>query len=89
MVIFCKKDSATPLRFRDPVPADFLNSKFRETYLVPKHEIDPAIFTTVTGGQRVLRTKDTGKLYRWQDQGALEHWGIMRKVLPDAVWENW
>ncbi|KAE8350161.1 S-adenosyl-L-methionine-dependent methyltransferase [Aspergillus coremiiformis] len=89
MVIFCKKDSATPLRFRDPVRADFLDSKFRETYLVPKHEIDPAIFTTVTGGQPVLRAKDTGKLYRWQDQGALEHWDIMRKVLPDSVWENW
>ncbi|KAE8359586.1 S-adenosyl-L-methionine-dependent methyltransferase [Aspergillus caelatus] len=89
MVIFCKKDSATPLRFRDPVPADFLDSKFRETYLVPKHEIDPAIFTTVTGGRPVLRAKETGKLNRWQDQGALEHWAIMRKVLPDAVWENW
>ncbi|KAE8152040.1 S-adenosyl-L-methionine-dependent methyltransferase [Aspergillus avenaceus] len=89
MVIFCKKSSATPLRFRDPVPADFLSSKFRETYLVPKHEIDPVVFTTVTGGRRVLRAKETGRLYRWQDQGALEHWKIMRKVLPDAVWENW
>ncbi|KAB8074356.1 S-adenosyl-L-methionine-dependent methyltransferase [Aspergillus leporis] len=89
MVIFCKKSSDTPLRFRDPVPADFLDSKFRETYLVPKHEIDPAIFKGVKGGQSVLRAKDTGKLYRWQDQGALEHWGIMRKVLPASVWENW
>jgi hypothetical protein len=28
-------------------------------------------------------------LYKYQDRGALEHWAIMRKVIPDSVWENW
>ncbi|KAL5357577.1 S-adenosyl-L-methionine-dependent methyltransferase [Aspergillus floccosus] len=90
MVVFCKKSSATPLQFRDPVPADFLGSKFRESYLMPKHEIDPARFRTVEkGGRSVLVAKETGRLDKYQDRGALEHWQIMRKVVPDAVWENW
>lgn len=89
MVIFCKK-SPSRLTFRDPVQADYLRSKFRETYLVPKHEVDPSVFMSVSeGGRPVLRAKETGRLHKWQDQGALQHWAIMRKVLPDAVWENW
>ncbi|PLB45855.1 S-adenosyl-L-methionine-dependent methyltransferase [Aspergillus steynii IBT 23096] len=89
MVIFCKKSPA-PLTFRDPVPGDYLRSKFRETYLMPKHEVDPSAFMSVReGGRAVLRAKETGRLHKWQDQGALQHWAIMRKVLPDAVWENW
>ncbi|KAL4892201.1 S-adenosyl-L-methionine-dependent methyltransferase [Aspergillus ambiguus] len=90
MVVFCKKSSATPLRFRDPVPADFLKSQFRESYLVPKHEIDPARFRAVEkGGRSVLVAKEAGLLDKYQDRGALEHWQIMRHVIPDAVWENW
>lgn len=90
MVLFCKKSTRTPLRFRDPVEADFLRSKSRESYLVPKHELDPAMFDAVpTGGRKVLVQKEVKRLYKFQDRGALEHWAIMRKVLPDAVWENW
>ncbi|CAL5872041.1 uncharacterized protein PFLUO_LOCUS6298 [Penicillium psychrofluorescens] len=90
LVLFCKKSTRTPLRFREPVEADFLRSKSRESYLVPKHELDPDMFAAVPkNGRAVLVQKEVGRLHKFQDRGALEHWAIMRKVLPDAVWENW
>ncbi|KAL4901539.1 hypothetical protein BDW74DRAFT_160087 [Aspergillus multicolor] len=95
MVIFCTKSTA-PLIFRDPVPEDFLGSRFRARYLVPKHEVDAAQFENVGledgpqgHGRRVLVDKEVGRLHKYQDRGALEHWAIMRTVLPDAVWEGW
>lgn len=41
------------------------------------------------GGRPVLLTKEIGRLHQYQDRSALEHWKIMRQVLPSAVWENW
>ncbi|KAJ5176687.1 uncharacterized protein N7482_002564 [Penicillium canariense] len=90
MVFFCKKSSRTPVQFRDPVSSDFLRSKSRENYLVPKHELDPAIFATIPHkGRSILVEKEVKRLHKFQDRGALEHWEIMRKVIPAAVWENW
>lgn len=90
MVFFCKKSSNSPVSFRDPVPSDYLRSRSRENYLVPKHEIDPAIFVTIPKkGARVLIEKKVGLLHKYLDRGALEHWAIMRQVIPDTVWENW
>ena len=89
MVIFCTK-SHHPLVFRDAVQSDFLNSRFRQRYLVPRHEVDAARFDVVEeGGRRVLWDREVGRLHKYQDRGALEHWGIMRTVMPDAVWEGW
>ncbi|KAF9894539.1 hypothetical protein FE257_006424 [Aspergillus nanangensis] len=90
MVIFCKKSSTTPLQFRDPVAGDYLGSKFRETYLMPKHEVNPSRFREIEKyGKSVLVAKETNRLHKYLDRGALEHWEIMRKVMPNAVWENW
>jgi hypothetical protein len=90
MVIFCTKSTITPLQFREPVPADFLGSRFRSRYLLPKHEVDPARFATVEkGGRAVLHDKEVKWLHKYQDRGALEHWAIMRTVLPERVWEMW
>ena len=90
MVIFCKKSAATPLTFRAPVTADYMGSKFRQTYLVPKQEIDTSRFEPIEkGGRRFLLSKETHLLGKYQDRAALEHWNIMRHVLPDLVWENW
>ncbi|KAL4821187.1 S-adenosyl-L-methionine-dependent methyltransferase [Aspergillus spinulosporus] len=96
MVIFCTKSRAAPITFRDPVPEDFLGSRFRSRYLVPKHEVDAAQFDNVGledgpqgHGRRILVDKEVGRLHKYQDRSALEHWGIMRTVLPDRVWEEW
>jgi hypothetical protein len=91
MAIFCKKSSsASPLRFREPVRADFLGSMSREEYLMPKHEIDPAVFAHIeAGGRAVLRADEATLLNKFRDRSTLDHWTLMRQVLPDAVWENW
>ncbi|KAL4872439.1 hypothetical protein BDV12DRAFT_162200 [Aspergillus spectabilis] len=90
MVIFCTKSTSMPLEFREPVPADFLGSRFRSRYLLPKHEVDPVRFATVEkGGRAVLHDKEVKWLHKYQDRGALEHWAIMRTVLPERVWEMW
>lgn len=90
MVIFCKKSSSTPLTFRDPVPEDYLGSKFRESYLMPKHEVNPSRFEDVHHqGRPILIAKEASRLHQYTDRGALEHWQIMRKVVPAAVWESW
>ncbi|KAJ5319130.1 hypothetical protein MYU51_013785 [Penicillium brevicompactum] len=89
MVLFCKKTDS-PLSFRDPVPADYLRSRSRESYLVPTHELDASMFAHwPKGGRRLLVDKEAGRLHKYQDRSALAHWSIMRNVLPDAVWENW
>ncbi|KAJ5191261.1 uncharacterized protein N7498_010246 [Penicillium cinerascens] len=90
MVIFCTKNIGAPLKFRSPEQADFLGSDSRKNYLLPTHEIDPAVFDPIPkGGSRLLVDKEVKRLYKYQDRGALEHWEIMRKVIPAAVWENW
>ncbi|KAJ5735623.1 uncharacterized protein N7483_000748 [Penicillium malachiteum] len=90
MVLFCKKSASTPLRFREPVQSDFLGSKSRESYMVPKHEMDTSQFAVgPESGRKYLIHKEVRRLHKFQDRAALEHWEIMRKVMPDSVWENW
>lgn len=90
MVVFCKKSNATPLSFREPVSHDFLGSKARETFLTPKHELDASRFADIEHlGRPILIAKEAGRMYKYQDRSALEHWKIMRDVLPALVWETW
>ncbi|KAJ5759931.1 hypothetical protein N7520_007087 [Penicillium odoratum] len=90
MVLFCKKSKNSQVEFRKPTKADYLDSKSRESYLLPRHEIDFSLFDTVPkNGRRFLVAKEVNRLYKYQDRAALEHWEIMRTVLPAAVWENW
>ncbi|ROV91911.1 hypothetical protein VPNG_09770 [Cytospora leucostoma] len=88
MVIFCVKDADRPVTFRKATPADMLQSRTREHFLVPKHEVFERDFTAV-GEVDVLRRNDTSALEKWHEKSALGHWEVMRIVLPDAVWENW
>lgn len=88
-VVFCKKFAA-PLRFRQPVKADFLGSKSREAYLFPKFEVDQATFEQVgEENQGILEAGKLSHLQPWQIKGAVGHWQIMRKVIPPVYWENW
>ncbi|KAL1980236.1 hypothetical protein VTN96DRAFT_4441 [Rasamsonia emersonii] len=91
MVVFCKKSAAQPLRFRQPTQADFLGSKSRESYLLPKHEIDPGVFEALEAPkkQRILKVGETDILQAYHAHSALGHWQIMRTVLPAEIWENW
>jgi len=83
MVMFCRK-MPRRFKFRQPVEEDFLGSGARKEHLFPRHEID-------VGGLKgeVIRGGAIGGLKASQRRGAAGHWGVMRGVLPDVVWENW
>lgn len=90
MVMFCRK-SNEPFTFRDPVEADYLGTRARRNYLLPRHEIDAAIFeqSFEQGNLEILKRGHTAKLEVFHKNSAVGHWGIMRDIVPDAIWENW
>ncbi|EME44844.1 hypothetical protein DOTSEDRAFT_87355 [Dothistroma septosporum NZE10] len=119
LVIFCR-NTPGPISFRPPTPSDFLGSKSRQYYMLPKpeHEV-PFPFPPVEKQpqtrlkhdgdasynaprkfsppgeysaqlpEKVLELGDVGMHAKQQVESAQRHWYIMRKVLPDAVWELW
>ncbi|KAI9779465.1 MAG: hypothetical protein M1835_004694 [Candelina submexicana] len=102
MVIFCLKTPNQTLTFRQPVEADYLGSYVRRESLMPRFEVDVNLFGALLegGGKRgvtegraeevkALWKNRTAELAKWQKKSAVAHWGIMRKVIPDFVWENW
>ncbi len=90
VIVFCTK-TPHPFKFRSPGEADFLGSGARTSYLLPQHEIDGSMFERREGegDLQVLKKGRTQKLDEWQRQSAVGHWGIMRTVLPNLIWENW
>ena len=90
MVVFCRKSRAD-FTFRKPKEADFLGSQARKHILFPEHEIKAGYFDRGQGSSKleVLRRDQTQKLAALQQASALNHWRIMRTVMPDSVWENW
>jgi protein-L-isoaspartate O-methyltransferase len=89
MVIFCTQNPDKALTFRDAVEADFLGSGARQEFLVPKHEIDMAVFEEKEGDGGVLTRDSMERLARWQTRSAVGHWRLMRTVIPARVWEMW
>lgn len=92
MVVFCTKRKGVPITFRNPIPADFLGSQSRKYYLKPRAELElkfPSEVEMRDESIQLLTIKDLRRLERTQISSAKRHWSIMRKVLPDAVWEDW
>lgn len=87
MVIFCHKAS-DPLTFRLADMDDFLQSRTRQTYLQPKHEVKVLNFMGEDGGD-VLTKNNTAVMKEWHQASAVGHWEIMRKVMPSKIWELW
>jgi len=85
MVFLCNKGD-TPVKFREAVEADFLGSSSRRAYMVPKFEVAASKFERE--GELLTRA-NTKALEKMQVQSAIGHWKLMRKVIPDAIWENW
>ncbi|KAH7040845.1 spermine/spermidine synthase [Microdochium trichocladiopsis] len=87
VIIFCTK-TVGAITFRQPTEADFLKSYSRRNYLLPKHEVPDSAFMS---GEKIgiLRHNETSILAASHDTSAVGHWKIMRKVLPDSIWENW
>lgn len=89
LIMFCRK-SGDNFTFRSPVEADFLGSPARRQHLMPVNEMDDVdINDVMKGNGRVLRKGQTDWLRTSQMRSAIGHWYVMRKVLPDIVWENW
>ena len=102
LVIFCRKGPEL-FTFREPTEADTLGSLARKHYLLPRHEVPLGFFNTRevkgrgegesegwfgrgwTGWWRGRQSS----MERYQQDSAIGHWYIMRRVLPDVVWENW
>lgn len=92
MVVFCR-NSAGPISFRQPSEADFLGSLSRQHYMLPKAELEipfpQAEVIDGSGEVVILKSGDEASWYDQQLVSAKRHWGIMRTVLPAAVWESW
>ncbi|KAL2129270.1 hypothetical protein VTI74DRAFT_7993 [Chaetomium olivicolor] len=89
MVIFCTKQTRGQISFRMPNERDLLNSPSRRAFLFPQHEVNEADFVTGEEAEGILRANETEKLVKWHAMSAAGHWGIMRTVLPEVVWEAW
>jgi hypothetical protein len=91
MVIFCTKQQrpADGIAFRFPTERDLLNSPSRNAFLMPQHEVREADFVVGAEAEGILRRNETERLVKWHEMSALGHWTVMRKVLPEAVWEAW
>jgi len=88
MVIYCTKSTISPLTFRKAVRADMLQSRTREHFLPPRHEVFEEDFKAEEVVE-TLRRNNTEVLEKFHETSAVGHWEIMRTVLPDIVWENW
>ncbi|KAI6130337.1 S-adenosyl-L-methionine-dependent methyltransferase [Pisolithus croceorrhizus] len=94
VVFFCSK-SASPLTFRPSVDGDYLHSYLRRHVLssLERRELPisvlrkPSVLSTKAKDVFLLTDTDN-KLNEWQRAAAAEHWRIMRKVMPDTVWET-
>ena len=94
IIVFCRNQRGS-IRFRKPTKADFLGSKSREHYMLPDPKFE--IPFPLQGSpdrphllqQQVLRQGDESKWSGQQAESAIKHWYVMRKVVPDAVWELW
>lgn len=90
LIMFCRKSGGGDFTFRSPVEADFLGSPARRQHLMPVNEMNELeIDDVIKGKGRVLRRGQTDWLKGSQMRSAIGHWYVMRKVLPDIVWENW
>ncbi|KIM27045.1 hypothetical protein M408DRAFT_172974 [Serendipita vermifera MAFF 305830] len=98
MVFFCQKNNGeeTPsqVNFRKPRESDYLRSRLRKTILstvldreVPEDAITGLSGDSPMGGKEWILTDGHNRLGDWQHDTAVEHWGVMRHVMPYNVWE--
>ncbi|GME22797.1 Spermine synthase [Neofusicoccum parvum] len=87
MILFCRPVKKALINFRQPTDADFLGSIVRKRTLYPQKELEVA-FTPDEGAQ-LLTDETIEVLEKGHQESAVSHWGIMRTVLPDRIWELW
>ncbi|KAA1466507.1 hypothetical protein DENSPDRAFT_831357 [Dentipellis sp. KUC8613] len=92
MVYFCSP-STKPLEFRKPRESDFLGSHLRAHVFetLADREVD---FKLIRGeseedGEKYVLKDQNNKLNAWQADGALDHWKVMRSILPEPFWATY
>ncbi|KAI0036731.1 hypothetical protein K488DRAFT_75740 [Vararia minispora EC-137] len=94
LVFFCSP-STKPIIFRQAIQADYLGSHLRANVLAhldSTREVRAEVITGDIRGQEYEKwiIKDAAnKLNEWQKPSALEHWKLMRNVLPDVFWTTY
>ena len=92
MVVFCHK-TVDPLKFRPAVVEDFLQSRARQMFLEPKHEVSHDILEVAEDAKEehtgILKKGTTEKVTRWHRASAHGHWTVIRTVIPAKIWELW
>jgi hypothetical protein len=93
LVIFCVNSAEMwPLTFRKPVEADYLGSRSRRQFLLPKKELEIALTDVDEAMPILLEEHAISKTPLWpkeQLEAAKRHWRLMRVLVPDVVWLNW
>ncbi|KAK4961911.1 hypothetical protein LTR10_002404 [Elasticomyces elasticus] len=89
MAVFCR-NSLGSIAFRKPTRADWLGSRSREQYLLPREDFEIPFPSIKEGSERqILKKGEEGAWRKEQEVSAIRHWRIMRRVIPDIVWELW
>ena len=82
------------MSFRPAVTEDYLQSYLRENVLstIAAREVDLAALTKDMEAKDMRKytlTDNNNPLVDWQDLEALDHWKLMREILPDVYWETY
>ncbi|EPQ59134.1 hypothetical protein GLOTRDRAFT_54861 [Gloeophyllum trabeum ATCC 11539] len=91
LVFFCTALPG-PLTFREPKESDYDFSYLRHHIFTTSREVDLSLVTEGLGAEeeaQYVLTDKKNKLAKWQEESALEHWKVMREVLPDIFWETY
>ncbi|CAI6340900.1 unnamed protein product [Periconia digitata] len=92
MVMFCIKgdESKHAIQFRDANEDDLMGSLARRSYLQPREEWEVIFdFVPESNGGKIMGRTDVGELEKFHKESAVNHWKVMREVLPEDVWNTW
>jgi hypothetical protein len=102
LVVFCTASWFNPVKFRDPLPADFLPSgpspgirkRVFSRYKGDEVDLSPFAFGEDSWSRREkerwMFRKGMESVVEREQRGEVEmHWETMRGVLPDEVWARW
>ncbi|KAF8511513.1 S-adenosyl-L-methionine-dependent methyltransferase [Gautieria morchelliformis] len=99
VVFFCTPLSSTAPTFRSASEGDYLSSHLRRHVLgafarreVERNQIlgvDKEPDLLEDGEEKWILRDGANRLEEWQQPDAIEHWTIMREVLPDVFWETY
>ncbi|KIJ31255.1 hypothetical protein M422DRAFT_186191 [Sphaerobolus stellatus SS14] len=96
VVFFCMADRNATLKFREATADDHLGSYLRKHVLngLPKRGLeaskvlgDPELLAS--GTEKWILRDSNNRLAEWEAADAVEHWAVMRDVLPDIFWETY